>query len=80
MSFEQDCCVHVVAPRRCAAFTFLDVCSDGDVRFLEQDGFNLVEICQESLYLPVCHEEWDNFDATVVCRQSGYDECEHDSI
>ena len=52
-----------------------EVCDDGDVRILKQDGFSLVEICHDGVYLPVCHEEWDTFDATVVCRQSGYDEC-----
>ena len=53
-----------------------DICVDGDVRFVEKDGFNLVEICHNGQFLGVCHEEWDAFDSAVVCRQSGYDECE----
>lgn len=43
------------------------------MRLIEQEGLNLVvshvEICLMGEWLPVCSRQWDNFDATVVCRQ-----------
>lgn len=46
------------------------------MRFVEQVGLNHVEICHASMWVPVCQNQWDNFDATVVCRQSGHTEGE----
>ena len=49
-------------------------CTDGSVRLIEgSDPFEgTVEICNGSQWSTVCDHEWDNADATVVCRQLGY--------
>jgi len=31
-----------------------------------------VEVCSGGLYHMVCGEDWDNDDATAVCRKLGY--------
>ena len=48
---------------------------NGEVRL--QDGTDVsngrVEICQNGIWGSVCSKGWDSFDASVVCRQLGYD-------
>ena len=50
---------------------FLVPCQDGDIRLL--GGRNLtegrVEICFNNQWGTVCHDFWDDNDATVVCTQ-----------
>ena len=51
------------------------VCTDGDVRL--QGGslsnkIGRVEVCARSQWGLVCDDEWDDTDATIVCRQLGY--------
>ena len=53
----------------------LDDCADGEVRL--EDGTDIsngrVEMCQNGIWGAVCSTEWDRIDASVVCRQLGYD-------
>ena len=50
-------------------------CEDGEVRL--QDGTDLsngrVEVCQNGIWRSVCSSQWDQNDASVVCRQLGYE-------
>lgn len=43
----------------------------GDSEFKGQ-----VEVCFGGKWGIVCDDDWDNFDAVVVCRQLGFQECE----
>ena len=53
----------------------IDDCVDGEVRL--QDGTHTsngrVEMCQNGIWGSVCSSGWDRIDASVVCRQLGYD-------
>ena len=50
-------------------------CKDGDVRL--QGGLDpsngRVEVCQFGMWVAVCSDEWDDIDASVVCRQLEHD-------
>ena len=52
-----------------------DDCEDGEVRL--QDGTassnGRVELCQNGIWGSVCSSQWDDTDASVVCRELGYD-------
>ena len=56
-------------------FTFLSVCVDGQLVLVgganESEG--RVEICQGNSYGTVCDDRWNDQDASVVCRQLGFD-------
>ena len=47
------------------------MCDNGDVRL--QGGSTAeegrVEICMNGQWSTVCNEQWDNIDASIVCRQ-----------
>ena len=53
----------------------LIVCIDGQLRL--EGGANStegrVEICRNNSYGTVCDDRWGLEDATVVCRQLGFD-------
>ena len=49
-------------------------CEDGDIRLRggSTDLEGRVEICLGNVWGTVCNREWDENDASVVCRQIGF--------
>ena len=53
---------------------FLDTCQTGAVR-LVGSAFTTqgtVEVCYENIWGSVCSTSWDVYEASVVCKQLGY--------
>ena len=48
-------------------------CDDGDVRVLTGEASGPIEVCFNKTWAKVCFDEWSDVDATVACRQLGYD-------
>ena len=53
---------------------FLDTCQTGAVRLVASTftSQGTVEICYENIWGSVCSTSWDSNDASVVCKQLGY--------
>ena len=48
--------------------------SDGDVRLVGGSGDyeGNVQLCYNGVWGYICHYDWDNNEAQVVCKQLGY--------
>ena len=59
-------------------FLLLVGCVHGDV-YLENNTSGILRICYNSVWRLVCDDEWDIYDATVVCNQldSNVDDSEY---
>ena len=49
----------------------VSACEDGDVRLSGGRHYRegRVEVCRNQQWGKVCNDHWDEYDATVVCRQ-----------
>ena len=63
-----------VASVICQGNTTLPECNSGDIRLVggERDSEGRVEICVQGFWGTVCDSGWDQREALVACRQSGY--------
>ena len=61
---------------------FVAECNETDVKLVDgvstEDG--RVVICFNGLWGSVCHNNWDDHDAEVVCKQLGYNGSKYPSV
>ena len=50
-------------------------CTDGEIRLVDGLSSNVgrVEICYDNHYGTICHNGWNQQDASVVCAQLGFE-------
>ena len=89
---QSACCQHVkncllsclvCVPEQVSLLLFSATdCTDGDIRLMNGTEPSMregrVEICYNNIYGSICDDFWDIVDASVVCRQLGFDESEGD--
>ena len=59
----------------CENFTGSNACNEGNVTVsTDADGssLQLVEMCSNGVWSPLCDNDWTPQDVTVVCRELGY--------
>lgn len=76
----QYTCVHITILSCVVCSCIFTACNDWDLRLV--DGFTQVndpqpqegrvEVCFNNTYGSICHNQWNDNDAEVVCRQLGY--------
>ena len=56
----------------------ITACTDGDIRLMNGTEPSVregrVEICYNNAYGSICDDFWDILDASVVCKQLGFNE------
>ena len=65
-----------VVPYIMSFFCLIEIpCDDGDIRLVEgtSEYNGRVEICISGDYYTICDSRWTSADASVTCRQLGYD-------
>ena len=66
------------------SITSTTVCTNGDIRLMNGTEPSVregrVEICYNNAYGSICDDFWDIVDASVVCRQLGFNISEGDAL
>ena len=62
--------------------TVVRECNETDIRLVDGQAlvYGYIEICLNGGWGFVCADFWDTRDATVVCRQLGYDGCKFNYV